>query len=62
MHLSQFYKLHSLKSCKGFTTAHLWRDGHFTNISVCEAWGVEGKGWSSSFHEEGSHTYTLKLG
>ena len=42
------------------TTAHLYCDGHSTNISVL--WDVRDKGQGSSFQKGTSHTYILRLG
>ena len=54
-------KAHKYKyTCQ--TTVYLWYDGHSISISACGVWGVGGKGQGSSFQEETSHTYTLRLG
>ena len=43
-----------------FTTAHPWRDGHSTSISVCGMWEGQGSGFKSP--EGALHTYKLRLG
>ena len=44
------------------TTAHPSCNGHSSSISVCEMWGVGGKGQGPSLQEKISYKYTLRLG